>query len=65
MQYSMLKEIKEVMTMAIIRKGEFVIPKNRRQDVKLLQDKGERIANQVEESTKLAKDSLRKLGYDV
>ena len=51
--------------MAIIRNGEFVIPKNRQQEVKRLQDKGERIANQVEESTKLAKDSLRKLGYDV
>ncbi len=51
--------------MAIIRKGEFVIPKNRQQEVKRLQDKGEKIANQVEESTNLAKDSLRKLGYDV
>ena len=61
----MLKGTNEVITMAIIRNGEFVIPKNRQQEVKRLQDKGERIANQVEESTKLAKDSLRKLGYDV
>ena len=47
------------------RREEFVIPKNRQQEVKRLQQKGEKIANQVEESTKLAKDSLRKLGYDV
>ena len=61
----MVQVLKEVITMAAMRREEFVIPKNRQQEVKRLQDKGEKIANQVEESTKLAKDSLRKLGYDV
>jgi len=61
----MVQVLKEVITMAAKRREEFVIPKNRQQEVKRLQDKGEKIANQVEESTKLAKDSLRKLGYDV
>ena len=51
--------------MDAIRRGKLVIPKNRQQEVKRLQDKGKRIANRVEESTKLAKDSLRKLGYGV
>ena len=51
--------------MAASGRSEFVIPKNRQQEIKRLQDKGKRIANRVEESTKLAKDSLRKLGYDV
>ena len=41
------------------------IPKVHRQEIKRLQDKGERIANRVEESTNLAKNALRKLGYDV
>ena len=41
------------------------IPKARRQEIKRLQDKGERIADRVEESTNLAKNALRKLGYDV